>query len=270
MISISNVAVQFGETTVLDGVDYEVSPGEFVGLVGPNGAGKTTLLRTINGLVTPAAGGVELDGTNVMDLSAKQLGRRVATVPQNTNLSFDFSVRQVVELGRHPHRPRFGGVDPDPESVDRALERTATDHLAERPITAVSGGERQRVLLARALAQAAPVLLLDEPTASLDIHHQVRTLGLVRELVDADNRTVVAAIHDLDLAARFCDELILLAEEQVRIAGPPEEVLTKDHLEAAFGGHIVVSRNSATGTPIVTAFESERKVREIDIPATSS
>jgi iron complex transport system ATP-binding protein len=266
VIRVDGVRVELGGNRVLDGVELTVEPGRLVGLVGPNGAGKTTLLRTVNGLLSPSAGRVTLDDEDVAGLSARQLGRRVATVPQHTNLSFDFTVRQVVELGRHPHRPRFGGVDPDPDAVDRALRRTSTDHLADRPVTAVSGGERQRVLLARALAQAAPTLLLDEPTASLDVHHQVRTLGLVRDLVEDDGRTVVAAIHDLDLAARFCDELVLLTEGRIRTAGPPAGVLTEDHLESAFGGRVAVGRDPATGTLTVTVLERDRPERAVDAP----
>ncbi len=266
MIDVDGVSVELGGDRILDAIDLRAEPGRFVGLVGANGAGKTTLLRTINGLLTPVAGRVTLDGADVADLSARALGRRVATVPQSTNLSFDFTVREVVALGRHPHRPRFGGRDPDPGAVDRALDRTATDHLADRPITAVSGGERQRVLLARALAQAAPVLLLDEPTASLDVHHQVRTLGLVRDLVEVEGRTVLAAIHDLDLAARFCDELVLLTAGRVRTTGEPAAVLTEDHLEAAFGGRVAVGRDPATDTPTVTVLEEERPGREADVP----
>jgi len=265
VISIEDVRVELGDEPVLDEIDLSVEAGRFVGLVGPNGAGKTTLLRTVNGLLTPTAGRVTVDGDGVMELSARELGRRVATVPQITDLSFDFTVRQVVELGRHAHRPRFGGVDPDPGAIDRALRRTATDDLAARLITAVSGGERQRVLLARALAQAAPVLLLDEPTASLDVHHQVRTLGLVRDLVESDDRTVVAAIHDLDLAARFCDELILLADGRIRTSGPPASVLTEDHLAAAFGGRVAVGRDPATGTPSVTVFEDGQPEQRVDV-----
>ncbi|MFB6359720.1 MAG: ATP-binding cassette domain-containing protein [Halobacteriales archaeon] len=265
MISIEDVAVELGGERVLEAIDLTVEAGRFVGLVGPNGAGKTTLLRTVNGLLEPTAGQVSLDGDPVPALSSRELGRRVATVPQHTNLSFDFTVRQVVELGRHPRRPRFGGVDPDPGAIERALRRTATDHLADRLINAVSGGERQRVLLARALAQAAPVLLLDEPTANLDVHHQVRTLGLVEDLVESDDRTVVAAIHDLDLAARYCDELVLLSDGRTRISGPPPEVLTEEHLEAAFGGNVAVTADPATGTPSVTVFEDGHPERATDV-----
>lgn len=252
MIEIIDVSVEYDHKPVFANLSAAVSTGQFVGIVGPNGAGKTTLLRTINGLVTPTTGRVELQGETVGALSARELGKRVATVPQNTNLAFDFTVREIVELGRHPHRPRLTGTDPDPAAIQRALERTQTEHLADRPITAVSGGERQRVLLARALAQTTPVLLLDEPTASLDIHHQIRTLALVEELIQTDEITVLAAIHDLDLAARFCDELVLLADGKVQTSGPPESVLEEDTLEEAFGGSVIVETNPLTDSPSVT------------------
>ncbi|WP_135829271.1 heme ABC transporter ATP-binding protein [Halorussus halobius] len=254
MIRIDDVAVELGGTRILDDVDAHVERGRFVGLVGPNGAGKTTLLRTVTGALDPDRGEVRLDDDPVQGLTSKQASRRVAVVPQDTHLSFDFPVEEVVAMGRHPHRSRLSGSDErDRERVAAAMERTEVDHLADRPITAVSGGERQRVLLARALAQDAPVLLLDEPTASLDINHQVRTLELVRRLVDDDGKTVVAAIHDLNLAAHYCDDLLLLADGEVRASGDPASVLSENHLEAAFDTRAVVSRHPVTGSTYVTA-----------------
>ncbi|WP_115863765.1 heme ABC transporter ATP-binding protein [Halorussus litoreus] len=254
MIDVADISVELGDTRILDGVATGVSEGQFVGLVGPNGAGKTTLLRTVTGALAPDRGEVRVDGDPVQSLSSKEASRRVAVVPQDTHLSFDFPVEEVVAMGRHPYQSRLSGAgESDRERVARALERTEVDHLADRPITAVSGGERQRVLLARALAQDAPVLLLDEPTASLDINHQVRTLELVRDLVDDDDKTVVAAIHDLNLAAHYCDELRLLADGAIRASGNPETVLSEDHLEAAFDTRAVVSRHPVTGSTYVTA-----------------
>ena len=253
MIDLDDVTVDLGPTRVLDGVSATVSSGEFVGLVGPNGAGKTTLLRTVNGALTPERGVVRVAGDDVHDLPSRAASRLVATVPQTTHLSFDFSVREVVEMGRTPHRSRFGSWRPaDTAAVDRAMERTAVADLAERPVTDVSGGERQRVLIARALAQETPLVLFDEPTASLDINHQVRTLELVRDLVEG-GKTAVAAIHDLNLAAHYCDRLVLLADRNVVAAGTPEEVLTESRLREAFGANAVVSRHPLTGSVYVTA-----------------
>ncbi|MFC7190948.1 ABC transporter ATP-binding protein [Halocatena marina] len=174
MIDVENVAVSLGGTPILDSVSFSVPAQSFVALVGPNGAGKTTLLRTINGVLTPDSGTVSIDGNDVRSLSRRAAARLVATVPQDTTISFEFSVRDVVAMGRTPHRSRFQRADDD-DSVERALRRAHISHLADRSAGSVSGGERQRVLLARALAQDAPALVLDEPTASLDITHQVRT-----------------------------------------------------------------------------------------------
>ena len=261
-IEIDDVSVNFGSVEVLDGVDASVGRGEFVGLVGPNGAGKTTLLRTINGVLAPDEGRVAVDGEAVAELSAAEAGTLVATVPQNTHLSFAFDVRRIVAMGRHPYISRFGTEsERDRELIGRAMERTGVADLADRSVEAVSGGERQRVLLARALAQDTPVILLDEPTASLDVNHQVRTFELVADLV-AEGTTVVAAIHDLNLAAHYCDALLLLADGGILASGPPEEVLTEGHLETAFGTRAAVGRHPVTGSTHVTALPEPDGDRE--------
>jgi iron complex transport system ATP-binding protein len=256
VIDLEGVSVELGGRRVLDSVSLSVDRGDLVGLVGPNGAGKTTLLRCINGVLAPDEGTVRIDGRRVAGLSAREHARLVATVPQSTSVGFDFSVREVVAMGRTPHRSRFGRTtDADRERVERALERAEVTELADRPVGSVSGGERQRVLLARALAQDAPALALDEPTASLDINHQVRTFGLVRRLVE-DGRTALAAIHDLDLAARFCDGLAVLSAGELLAAGPPESVLTEELIETAFGGRAAVGEHPVTGSVSVTALEN--------------
>jgi iron complex transport system ATP-binding protein len=253
-VELDGVSVSLGTVSVLSEVSLAVEPGTFLGLIGPNGAGKTTLLRTINGILAPGAGSVEVAGEDVHALSSRAASRVVATVPQDTALSFDFSVQEVVEMGRHPHRDRLGrepaaaGTDP----VGTAMERAGVARFADRPVTEVSGGERRRVLLARALAQDTPVLLLDEPTASLDVNHQVRTLELVADLLDR-GKTVVAAIHDLDLAARYCDELALLSGGEIAARGTPGTVLENDALGDAFDARIVRSQDRVTGAPSVTA-----------------
>nr|WP_117594087.1 heme ABC transporter ATP-binding protein [Haloprofundus halophilus] len=256
-IRVDDLAVELGGVSVLDGVDATVERGAFVGLVGPNGAGKTTLLRSLSGLIRPDRGSVAVDGVPIAGRSSKEVSRLVATVPQDTSLSFDFDVRETVAMGRSPHLGRFERFGPEDErAVDDAMERTEVTQFADRSVTAVSGGERQRVLLARALAQDAPVLLLDEPTASLDINHQVRTLELVRDLV-ASGKTVVAAIHDLNLAAHYCDELLLLGDGRMLAAGDPQSVLTEANLETAFGANAVVSRHPVTGSVYVTALPDD-------------
>ncbi|WP_435073219.1 ATP-binding cassette domain-containing protein [Halorubrum sp. HHNYT27] len=256
LIEVTDLAVSFGDVSVVSGVDLRVERGECVGLVGPNGAGKTTVLRAIKGTLAPDAGAVRLGGDRACDLTAREAGRRVASIPQETGLAFDFRVRHVVEMGRTPHLGRFDGHGSDDDrAVREAMAAAGVARFADRSITEVSGGERQRVLLARALAQETPALLLDEPTASLDANHAVRTLELVRDLTE-DGHGALAAIHDLDMAARYCDRIVVLANGGVSATGPPAEVLTADTLRTAFDAEAFVGRNPATGTPAVTAFDA--------------
>ena len=271
MLDVSDLAVTFGDQPVVSGVDFGVDRGTFVGLVGPNGAGKTTVLRTVKGTLAPDRGTVRVDGEPVSDRSAKAVSRLVASTPQGTDLSFDFTVRQTVEMGRTPHLGRFDRMgEVDRRAVETAMERASVSRFADRAFTSLSGGERQRVLLARALAQETPVLLLDEPTANLDINHAVRTLELVRSLV-ADGKTAVAAIHDLNLAARYCDELVLLAGGGVRAAGRPSAVLTSDTLRDAFDAETLVTTQPGTDAPLVTPLAERASVdRRVHVVGTGA
>jgi iron complex transport system ATP-binding protein len=255
VIELSELSVERGGVEVLSDVSLTVERGESFALVGPNGVGKSTLLKTVGGLLRPTAGRVLVDGHDVTSLSARRTARLVASVPQETAFDFDFSVREIVEMGRTPYRKRLRR-NPDPdgdERVEAALERTGTARFADRSVASLSGGEKQRVLLARALAQDAPALLLDEPTASLDINHQVRTLDLIASL----DETVVAAIHDLELAARYCDRVALLSDGAVRAVGTPGEVFTAELLEPVFDVDVAVSENAVTGTASVTALSDD-------------
>ncbi len=265
-ISVADCSLAFGDLEVLEEISLTIEPGEFVGLVGPNGAGKTTLLRAISGALEPDSGTVTIDGVDVHDVSSRRSSRLVSVVPQDTTLSFSFPVRDVVEMGRHPHRSRFSSpTSEDRDAVEHALERTRTAELADRPIDEISGGQRQRVVLARAIAQSTPVMLLDEPTASLDVNHQVETLELVRDLVD-EGRTVVAAIHDLDLAARYCDRLVMLADGRVAEDGAPSTVLTSETLADSFDANAVVTPNPVTGSETVTALADARENERESLP----
>jgi len=265
-IELADVSVAFGDVTVLKNVSLSVDRGELLGLVGPNGAGKTTLLRTINGVLDPDTGTVHLGDASVGELTARQVSRRVATVPQDTAVAFEFSVEDVVRMGRTPYRSRTDLVadERDRDAVEAALERTGMAALRDRSIAAVSGGERQRAFVARALAQDAPALVLDEPTASLDINHQVQVLELVADLV-GEGKTAIAAIHDLDLAARYCDRLALLADGEVGAVGSPETVLTDNNLRPAFETRTAVTPDAATGAPSVTAIAEPDRDRDTHV-----
>ena len=251
-IAAHQVAYEIEGQALVEAVDFRARPGEFVGLIGPNGAGKTTLLRTLSKLVAPSAGKVYLDRQDLAHQSARRIAQQVALVPQTTVLDFGFTCLEVVLMGRNPHLGRFEvETQRDRALAHAAMERTAVEPFATRLITELSGGERQRVVVARALAQEPRLLLLDEPTANLDVHHQLQLLGLVRDLVD-QGLTAVGAIHDLTLAARYCDRLVLLHEGRVLAAGAVAAVLTPANLARAFGVRAVVERDKWLGTLRVT------------------
>jgi len=235
LLLAQNVSYHRDGRDILRHVTFSVGPGELVGLIGPNGAGKSTLLRVISGLWSGAQGTIALLGQPLKRYSPRDVARIIAQVPQITALDFPFTVQQIVLMGRNPHLNRFQlETEQDRRIVHDAMRRTKTLDLEDRLIGTLSGGERQRVLIARALAQEPRLLLLDEPTANLDIRHQMDILALVRDLIEADRLGVVAAVHDLELAARFCDRLVLMHQGTLLAEGSPNVVLTPDHLRAAY------------------------------------
>ena len=232
-VAAKEVRLALGDRTVLDAVDLALPTGGITAVVGPNGAGKSTLLRAFAGLVTPTSGAITLDGRPLAAYSPPELARALAYLPQERAVHWPLSARAIVALGRLPHRD-VSTIDADPAAVDSALAAMDIADLAERPVVELSGGERARVLVARALAQQTPLLLADEPTAGLDPAHALALFKLFTRLA-AESRTVVVALHDLSLAARFADHVILLANGRIAAAGPPADVLTPRHLEPAFG-----------------------------------
>ncbi|MGA5545232.1 ABC transporter ATP-binding protein [Mycobacterium sp. NPDC051198] len=216
---------------VLDGVTVDPAPGSTVGLLGPNGSGKSSLLRLLAGIDRPDSGAVQLDGRDLHRMSRRAVARRVAMVGQHADTDLDIAVRDVVRLGRIPHSSVFGGGGDDTAAVVAALSATGLDGMADRLWHTLSGGERQRVQIARALAQEPSELLLDEPTNHLDIAHQLEILALIRTL----DVTAVVALHDLNLAAMFCDHVVMLSAGRVVAAGSPVAVLTEDLVADVYG-----------------------------------
>ena len=237
---------------LLERVRLHADQGQLVGLIGPNGAGKSTLLRAIAGVLRPQEGAVWLEGEELDSMPAKDVAARMALVPQIAPYTHGFTARELVLMGRYPHLGRFEIEGAADEAIAReAMELTETEEFAERTLDTLSGGERQRVFVSRALAQQPRVLLLDEPTANLDVLHKLRVLDLVRRLVD-EGLTAVAAIHDLGMAARYCDRLVLLSEGRVLADGTPAEVLAPDIIEAAFGVRSAVYPDPVTGSLVVS------------------
>jgi iron complex transport system ATP-binding protein len=233
-----------GQQLVLSEVDLALHSGELVGLIGPNGAGKTTLLRALARLLPARSGQVLLDGHNIWRLSPRQTARRIGRVPQSANVAWPYRVEHVVRMGRYPHLNWLAPFSPrDAVAVRNALSRLQLLPLRDRPLSSLSGGEQQRVLIARALAQEPNVLLLDEPIANLDINHQLQVLALVRTLVWEQRLAVLLAIHDLELAARYCDRLILLDQGRVAAIGQPTEVLQDHTLRTTFRVEAQLYRN---------------------------
>lgn len=236
LLVVSEVGYRVNGHDLLRAISLTANSGELVGLIGPNGAGKSTLLRVIMGLLRGATGTILLAGKPLTAYSPRQIAQLIAYVPQITALEFPFSVRQIVLMGRNPYLSRFAlEAERDRKIAERAMQRTHTQAFADRLIGTLSGGERQRVLIARALTQEPKLLLLDEPTANLDLQHQLGIFELVKTLVTQDNLAALAAVHDLELAARYCDRLVLLHEGRVWAAGAPDEVLSAANLRAAYG-----------------------------------
>ena len=232
---------------LLDRVDVSAESGQFVGLIGPNGAGKSTLLRAISNVLSYQEGSVSLHGADLTTLPAREVAELLALVPQIAPYTQGFTAFELVLMGRYPHLGRFQVEGQSDDRIARnAMRLTETDQFGTRTIETLSGGERQRVFLARAVAQQPQVLLLDEPTSNLDILHQLKILTLVRQLVD-DGLTAIAAIHDLNLAARFCDRLVLISGGRVVADGLAEDVLTPELIESAFGVESAIYREPVTG-----------------------
>ena len=233
-LALEAVELALGGRAVLRGVDLALEPGELVGLVGRNGAGKTSLLRVASGVRRPDSGVVRLGAVPLESLSRREVARRLAVVAQDSAIPFAFSVGEIVLMGRSPHLGLLGFETADDHALaEAALARLGIGDLASRSVLELSGGERQLVMIARALAQETEVLLLDEPTAHLDLPHQLQVLGLARVLA-REGRAVLAVSHDLSLLARFCDRLALLSDGRLE-AGPPEALLRPDRVRAAFG-----------------------------------
>jgi iron complex transport system ATP-binding protein len=262
-LELQDLSVDIAGRRIVADIGFAVPNGSFTGLLGPNGSGKSTILKTIYRVHRPATGRLLLDGEDLLSLRPRDAARRIAVVSQEFTLEFDFTVLEMVMVGRTPHKRSFErDNEADHAIVDNAIQQVGCGDLAHRSFNTLSGGEKQRVLIAQALAQGADHLILDEPTNHLDIRYQIETM----ELVTALGITVLAAIHDLSLAALFCDTVHLIADGRIIAGGPPRSVITADMMRHAYGTDVLVIEHPDTGTPHLIP----RRLPSTDPPAPGS
>lgn len=252
MLHVRDLTVSYGAATIIDGLGLDVPRGGVTTIVGPNGCGKSTLLRAVAGLIPRERGEVVLDGRNTAEMKRREIARTLAVLPQTPVAPDGLTVRDLVGRGRHPHQTWLRQAsEKDSAMVDEVMELTQVAEFAERPLERLSGGQRQRAWIAMVLAQDTPLVLLDEPTTYLDLSHSVELLALIRRLADDMGRTVVMVLHDLNLAARFSDQLVVMKGGEVQAAGTPAEVVSEQLLADVFSLPAVVTEDPVAGGPLI-------------------
>lgn len=258
MMDLQSVSFRYREDWVIRNLSFRVERGEFIGIVGPNGSGKSTLLKLLYRLISPQRGKILIDGIDLGAISRSEIARKMAVVAQETQLLFPFRVIEVVLMGRSPYLGHLMfESQKDLDIAKKVMAWTEVLPFADRLIDELSGGERKRVLIARALAQEPEILLLDEPTASLDIHHQIDFLNLIHSLNRERRLTIVMASHDMNLASEFCDRILLLQGGGIHSVGSPQEVITKESIQEVYGCKVWVDENPVSGMPRITLLKKE-------------
>ena len=251
-IEMQNVCLGYGRKVVLKALTFHVMPGEVVGLIGPNGCGKSTIIKALSRIISPHSGKILLDGKDISQIPRRDLARLLGVVPQIPLLPSSFTAFEIVLMGRNPHLGLFQYEGSEELAITwRAMERTATQSLAERRVGELSGGEVQCIVIARVLAQETKAVLLDEPTANLDIGRQVEILDLIKGLCRESNLTVLAALHDLNLASQYCDRLVLINNGRIHAEGTPREVIIPQNIKEVYGTDGCVYTHPINGLPVV-------------------
>lgn len=251
-LSVAGIDCSYNSTQVLKDVRLQVGRGDFVGIIGPNGSGKTTLLKAISATLKPAKGAILLENVDVHSIKKLDLAKKMAVVPQETSILFDFTAFDIVMMGRNPHVDRFRfETSKDVAAVKKAMKLAGCLEFAQREVGSLSAGERQRVAIARAIAQEPSVILLDEPTSHLDINFQLETMALLKDLSDNAKLTVIAVFHDLNLAARYCRTLIIIKDGKILAAGNCADVFTKENIKKAYGVDVDVRYHPLTQSPYI-------------------
>lgn len=252
LLKVSSLSGGYNREKVIDDISFNVNKGDFLGIIGPNGSGKTTLLRLLSRILSPHQGIVEFEGRNILSIKLKEFTQKVAFVAQDTTVNFPFTVWEIALLGRIPHLKRLQFESKkDYQVVEQSLSMTDTLQIKQKGITEISSGERQRVIIAKALAQEPILLFLDEPTSHLDIGHQIQVLDLLGKLNRDKKVTIVVILHDLNLAAEYCNRIILLDQGRIFSQGKPKDVLTYQNIEAVYKTIVVVEENPISHNPHV-------------------
>jgi iron complex transport system ATP-binding protein len=251
-LRLENIRLAYDDRTIIDGISFGINTGELVGIVGPNGCGKSTLIKGITRVLPLKTGHIYVDDQDVLTIPQNALARLIAVVPQSTALPEAFSSFEMVLMGRNPHMGflRYEGQK-DIDIAVKAMQTTDTWHLAERQVGELSGGERQRLTIARALTQETPIILLDEPTSHLDINYQIETMELMSSLCRKNGLAVLTTLHDLNLAAQYCDRIIMLLEGKIYAEGSASEIITPASVKAAYGANVSVSAHPVNRLPAV-------------------
>ncbi|MFQ6080540.1 MAG: ABC transporter ATP-binding protein [Candidatus Bathyarchaeia archaeon] len=256
---ISGIDCYYGSIKALENITFSARGGEFVGILGPNGSGKTTLLRTISRTLKPKIGAVFLDDIDIYDMKSRDVAKNVAVVPQETIATFHFTALDIVLMGRNPYIDRFKMESREDLAIaKKVMELTNTWHLADRPVNELSGGEKQLVIIARALAQDPKVLLLDEPTVHLDINHQIEIMDLLRKICKEKDLVVLAVFHDFNLATRYCDSAMLLNNGRIFSIGPIDTVLTGENIKKVFQVNMIVKQHPITNMLYIVPLSTSR------------
>lgn len=252
ILKINDIECSYGAIKVLNGLSFSIGSGNFTGIIGPNGSGKSTLLKSLSRVLKPSRGTVLLDKKDLYKMETQEVAKKMAVVPQETAINFPFTVKDIVIMGRSPHLGRFQNEGEKDYAVARqAMTLTGTLHLEDRAITAISGGERQRVIIAKALTQEPEIILLDEPTSHLDINHQIEILGLLQQLNREKGLTIISVFHDLNLAAQYCDSLILMKKGAIFSVGEPSKTLTVDSIKEVYGANVLIRKHPVSGKPSI-------------------
>jgi len=257
---LSKIYFRYGDAWVLEDIAFDVTEGEMLGIIGPNGSGKSSLLKLLSRLNTPQQGDISLRAVDLALIEQADLARTTAMVPQESSFFFPYMVAEVVLMGRTPHlRGRLFEGRHDIEVVREVMHWMDIAGLGDRPVTEISGGERQRVVIARALAQEPDILILDEPTASLDIAHQVEIYHILTRLNEERGLTIILSSHDLNLAAQYCHRMILMNKGRIYAAGTPSEVITEENIRAVYGCPVLVDAHPVSGGPRLTLLPVKRQ-----------